>query len=313
MHGEKVVSKYIIDIDVSTTTTTTTTQPSTAMPVRSSENLIEGWKNTLPQFDHQWVSSALFKTSVKGKPAFDSSKVNKLWYHPPEPSLIPNQPPSVARYFTRRLLLWMPRRMWQVQLHCPQPECKKHLLTSAGIYPRVRQVLDIDRYYSLASEYLECSKFSRKVINWSQSIVKQLDIGHQLQFPVLITHQYACDIRVVRLLRTRGAGNSSNQLFRKLEEQHKEAWLGRCARYLSDCQAFTRAQSRGILTIRKPDRPPARTPVPKPKWLLTAYCKEVLSRIKEVNAQITSTFGKVLKIDSTRKVRYVLVKCDPPL
>ena len=46
VHGEKVVSKYITDIDVSTTITTTTTQPSTAMPIRSSENLIEGW--TIP-------------------------------------------------------------------------------------------------------------------------------------------------------------------------------------------------------------------------------------------------------------------------
>ena len=239
--GKKVASEFFINIGVSTTTATQS-QPLIPVPTRS-ENLIEGWKTTLPQFDHQWVSSALFKTSVKGKPIFDSSKVNKLWCYPPQPSLIPNQPPSVARYFTQKLLLWMPKKMWQVQLHCPHPQCEKQLLTSAGIYPRVRQVLDIDRYYSLASEYLECSKCSRKVISWSQSIVKQLDIGHQLQFSVLITHQYAGDIRVVRLLRTRGAGNSSSQLFRKLDEQNEEAWLGRCAQYLSDCQAFTRVQS----------------------------------------------------------------------
>ena len=270
-----------------------------------SDNLIEGWKNTLPTFDHEWVSSALFKLSIRGKPSFDSSKVRQLWYYPPQPSLIPTQPPSIARYFARPLLLWMPRKMWQVQLHCPHPECQKHLLTSAGIYTRVRQVLDVDGYYNLASEYLECSKCSRKVISWSPSVVKQLDIGHRLQFPVLVTHKYACDIRVIRLLRTRGAGNSSNQLFRKLEEQHEEAWLGRCAQYLSDCQAFTRGQSRGMLTMRKPDDPPARIPVPKPKWLLTAYCKDVLSRIDEVKAQITSTFGKVLKIDSTKKVSFM--------
>ena len=119
----------------------------------------------------------------------------------------------------------MPRKLWQVELFCPQPECFKHPLTSAGVYPRVRQVLDIDGYYVLAAEYLECSKCTRKLISWSPSIVKQLDIGHQLQFPVLITHKYACDVKVVRLLRTRGAGNSSG------------------AQYLSDWQAFTKAQS----------------------------------------------------------------------
>ena len=116
--------------------------------------LKDGRLRTLPEFDHWWVSSALFKTSVKRKPVFDSSKVNKLWYYPPQPSIIPNQRPSVARYFAQKLLLWMPRKMWQVQFHCPHPECEKTFLTSAGIYSRVRQVLDIDGYYSLASEYL---------------------------------------------------------------------------------------------------------------------------------------------------------------
>ncbi len=134
--------------------------------------------------------------------------------------------------------------------------------------------------------------------------MKQLDIGHQLQFPVLLTHKYACDLKVVRLLRTRGAGNTSTQLFRKLEEQHEEAWLTRCAQYLSDWQSFTRAQSRGLITCGRPEDPPARPPVPKAKWLLTAYCLDVLSRIDEVKAQITSTFGRVLKIDSTKKVRH---------
>ena len=291
----------MIDIGVSSTPIPSA---SVTSPQNTNSNLIEGWKTTLPKHDHQWVSSVLFTTSSKGKPAFDTTKVNKLWYYPPQPSLIPNQPPSVSRYFNNRLLLWMPRKMWKVNLHCPHPECEKHLLTSAGIYTHVRQVLDIDGYYNLAAEYLECSKCSRKLISWSPLIVKQLDIGHQ-QFPVLITYRYACDLKVVRLLRTRAAGNSSHQLFRKLEEQHEEAWLGRCAQYLSDCQAFTRAQSRGILTIRKPEEPPARTRVPKPKWLLTAYCKDVLSRLDEVKSQITSTFGRVLKIDSTKKVRYI--------
>ena len=65
----------------------------------------------------------------------------------PSDILLPNQPPSVARYIAQRLLLWMPRKMWQVRLVCPHLECEDHYLTSAGIYTRIRQVLDIDGYY----------------------------------------------------------------------------------------------------------------------------------------------------------------------
>jgi hypothetical protein len=119
-----------------------------------------------------------------------------------------------------------------------------------------------------------------------------------------MTHKYACDVRVVRLLRQRGLGNSSTQLFCKLEEQHEEAWLIKCAQYLSDCQHFTKACARGIITLSNPKNPPQRTPVPKPNWLLTSYCQDVLSRVEEVKAQITSIFGRVLKIDSTKKVSF---------
>ena len=191
------------------------------------------------------------------------------------------------------------------QLHCPHHECEQHPLTSAGVYPRVRQVLDIDYLYILAAEYLECLKCGRKLISWSPAIIKQLDVGHQMQFPVLMTHKYACDIRVVRLLRQRGLGNSSTQLFCKLEEQHEEAWLIKCAQYLSDWQCFTKASARGMITFPNPEDPPQRTHVPKPSWLLMSYCQDVLSRIEEVKAEITLIFGRVLKIDSTKKVSFL--------
>ena len=44
--------------------------------------------------------------------------------------------------------------------------------------------------------------------------------------------------------------------------------------------------------------------LPKAGWLLTVYCRDVLSLVEEVKAYITSTFGSVLKIDSTKKVKY---------
>ena len=44
--------------------------------------------------------------------------------------------------------------------------------------------------------------------------------------------------------------------------------------------------------------------LPKAGWLVTVYCRDVLSRVEEVKAYITSTFGSVLKINSTKKVKY---------
>ena len=137
------------------------------------------------------------------------SKVNKFWWYPPQSSLRVHERPSVNTFFTRCLLLRMPRKLWQVRLHCPHDDCVKHPLISAGLHPHVRQVLDLDGYYSLISKYLEGGKCKRKVIGWSRGILDQLDVGNWKQFPTIITHNYACDMRVVRLLRQRGFGNSS--------------------------------------------------------------------------------------------------------
>lgn len=56
-------------------------------------------------------------------------------------------------------------------------------------------------------------------------------MGHKLQFPAVLTYCYACDVRVICLLRQRGLGNSATQLQRKLTEQHSERWLLRKIRY----------------------------------------------------------------------------------
>ena len=101
-------------------------------------------------------------------------RVNKLWWDPPQPSLISTQPPRLDRYFVQWLLLWMPRKLWKVTLYCLHEGCDRKLLTSAGIYSTVRQVVDIDSNYNLAAEYLERRHCKRKVISWSPGIIKNL-------------------------------------------------------------------------------------------------------------------------------------------
>ncbi len=101
------------------------------------------------------------------------------------------------------------------------------------------------------------------------------------------------------MMRERTMGNSVTQLFKKLQEQHSEAWMQRVLQYLTACEPFTRStvvHSSGFA------EPPSLPALPKPKWLLAVYARDVLGRLHEVKAKITSIFGSVLKMDSTKKV-----------
>ena len=57
-------------------------------------------------------------------------------------------------------------------------------------------------------------------------------------------------------------GNSVTQLYKKLQEQHSEAWLQRVLQYLTACEPFTR-----LSLVRPPAfaEPPELPDLPKPK------------------------------------------------
>ncbi|XP_072233545.1 uncharacterized protein [Leuresthes tenuis] len=99
------------------------------------------------------------------------------------------------------------------------------------------------------------------------------------------------------MMRERTMGNSETQLYRKLQE-HNEAWMQRVLQYLTACEPFTRSSVVHTPAFAEPPLLPA---LPKPKWLLAVYAREVLGRLHEVKAKITSVFGSVLKMDSTKK------------
>ncbi len=67
--------------------------------------------------------------------------------------------------------------MWLFPLACVCPDCGKHRLTAAGLYSTVRKVLDINGWYDLATEYLECKRCKKKYPAWSEDILGQLDLG----------------------------------------------------------------------------------------------------------------------------------------
>ena len=81
--------------------------------------------------------------------------------------------------------------------------------------------------------------------------------------------RYACDIKVITLLATRGLGNSASQLQHKLEEQHHRQWLTQTARYLADCKGFVDSKLTASCVFAQP---PAQIPTPKYAWLQSVYC-----------------------------------------
>lgn len=99
-------------------------------------------------------------------------------------------------------------------------------------------------------------------------------------------------------MRERSLGNSATMLYHKLCEQHTEEWMERSLQYLSVCDRFQGTNTQPITP------PPPMPPVPTAKWLLSVHAEDVRSRYSELKARVTSVFGSILKMDSTKKVKY---------
>ncbi|XP_026145603.1 uncharacterized protein LOC113120014 isoform X2 [Carassius auratus] len=274
------------------------------MPEQTSELLLSqvyskriclpsGWMCTLPPADYRWVSKALFRWSPEMQPEMDYARVDRMWWYPPFPPLTVTEEPEMGCYFGHSLFLWMPQKLWNVKLICPHSDCLKGELTSAGLHQELRQVVDMEGSYFMASERLVCGKCKRKWISWSHDVVSQLDIGHRVQFPCILASQVACDMKVVHFNRLRHLGPSVSQIHKKLEERHTEVWLQKTVRYLTDCRSFAQAPQF--------QDPPAMPLLPKHCWLRQVFALDVLHRMNEIKASITSTFGSVLKMGSTKE------------
>ncbi len=110
---------------------------------------------------------------------------------------------------------------------------------------------------------------------------------------------------MIRFLRERTLGNSPSRLVRQLRENHSEEWLKRVCRYLGACSDFAVQPSLHPVKFQDPPKPVA---VPSHRWMLAVYGRDILSRIDQIKASITSTFGSILKMDSTKKVN-ILNSC----
>ncbi|XP_057191375.1 uncharacterized protein LOC130555294 [Triplophysa rosa] len=94
-------------------------------------------------------------------------------------------------------------------------------------------------------------------------------------------------------------GNGPVRIIGQLRENHSEEWLKRVARYTSECVAFLDNPGLDPLHFQEP---PPLAPVPSYKWLLTVYSQDILNRLDHIKASITSTYGSIIKMDSTKKI-----------
>ncbi|XP_036419498.1 uncharacterized protein LOC118803096 [Colossoma macropomum] len=234
-------------------------------------------KNSIPVQDQRWIASALYHA----------------WKAAPQLKAVA---PTPDRFFTHRLMVWMPYHQWKVRVFCPT--CGKQL-TGYGVHKRVRKVLDIDTFYLLVTEILRCTVCRLTFLSTSQTVRDQLDLPHQKMFRLILTQKYACDIRVIRLLWDRTLGNSPTRLVKQLKENHGEEWLNRLAHYLEECASFVNRPSLFPVACQEPPEP---IDVPTSRWLLSVYGRDIISRMDHIKATITSTFGSILKMDSTKKI-----------
>ena len=140
------------------------------------------------------------------------------------------------------------------------------------------------------------------MVAWAHNILTQLDMDRQLLFPCILTAKFACDRKVVGLLRQRGLGNSSSMVCHQLEEAHGERYLREVHHYLTNCKTFMAASLAGLVSTTNLEAPPPLIPVPRHRWFMKVYQLDVLQRRDFIKASITSLFGSILKIDSTKKI-----------
>nr|XP_043909248.1 uncharacterized protein LOC122786817 [Solea senegalensis] len=263
-------------------------------PASGKELLPVSWRQTLPEEQQEWVGRALFQREPSSRKVVLTSPL-KLWWHPPGAQPLYTQPPANAHaFFQRPFFLWMPYRMWAYRLKCPADGRK---LMGAGLYKTVRRVLDRSGWYFMATECLECPACHKKIVSWSRDILDQLDVAHREQFPAVLTYKLSCDKAVIGLLKQRTLGNSVARLRASLVEQHSREWMVRSIQYLSVLDKL-RAPGAEPKEVSIPDL----VKVPGLAWFSFVYVLDAMTRLDDTKARVTSIFGDILKMDSTKKI-----------
>ena len=96
-------------------------------------------------------------------------------------------------------------------------------------------------------------------------------------------------------------GNSPTALRMNVLEVHSEEWLKKQLMYLGDCARAKRGQDLGLPPTEYAEAPPFPF-FPTAQWFLAVYVRDVWSRLPSLLASLTSTYGSIIKIDSSKKI-----------
>ncbi|CAL8256929.1 unnamed protein product [Arctogadus glacialis] len=103
-------------------------------------------------------------------------------------------------------------------------------------------------------------------------------------------------------MRNRTEGNTMVKSWRQVQEGHCEEYLQRKDLYTTLLCQLSRPGSIMSALGHQYQKPPTRRELPSPRLLRKAYLIYEAEHIEDYRTQIMSTFGKVLKYDSTRKI-----------
>ena len=273
--------------------------PSFMTEIKWNTFLPSQFTTVLHEGDWEWVAKTLYNSDGKLKDNFEGN-----WHEPPPPPEVSTDPPNPLCYFRKRLFIWAPRRLWNIPLICP--ECKIKL-THGGIYTIAREVIDLNWKYYMVGEYLRCSKCRQPQCPWRTELLDQLSPAQRLRFPAILTKKLALDKNVATLMKPRTMGNTSSYIQQAVDEIHSTEWAKRVVLYLSDCDLHKKnCVERGIPPpVYK--HPPQYSSLPLASWFETAHAIEVTRNLTAMRGIITSVYGRVLKVDSTKKVSYLLI------
>ncbi|TWW78042.1 hypothetical protein D4764_11G0001630 [Takifugu flavidus] len=276
----------------------------------------EGWHkmwesapNGLPQADVAWLkedeTNGLFQRAASfhdkhGKMKWRKVlKDDRMWFHPPEvPGLGGKTVPSADSFFRSRVFFWRPVGVWRCSLRCPRAACparenKGAFLSRCGYSRTVRQICHASGWYSMLTEVLACNACRKaakaseehaigRFLSWEACILNQLSPAHRAMFPAVLTLRRGVDKQVVRLLRDRTGGDTMAKVWRQVQESHCDEYLQK-----KTCTPLCSHSTRNL---------------ERPQLLRKAFLLAEAENIEDYRAQIMSTFGKVLKYDSTKKI-----------
>ncbi|XP_078807431.1 uncharacterized protein LOC144994226 isoform X1 [Oryzias latipes] len=219
-----------------------------------------------------------------------------------------------------RVFVWRPVGVWRYSLKCPRGvTCAGagrdvHLYKS-GYHHRVRHICDVSSWYTMLTEVLCCGPCTKATRNkeggtvgrwlaWDHVILSQLSEAHPAMFPAVLTCKRGVDKNVVRLLWDRTEGNTTVKVWRQVQENPHEEYLHRKDLYTT--LLMSTVEPRGIVsslghTFRPPPPPPSRE-LASTRLLRHAFLLAEADNVQHYRNQILSTFGTVLKMDSTKKV-----------